>query len=81
MATYQEQLAKAEQSKTAKVMVALAELGTLEPALSILVREKIIDNEARIALLAKYVHQHPEIEQAMRARFGDTPPPQNGEAR
>ena len=67
MATYQEQLAKQNDTKATKVMVALAELGSLEPALSILVREKIIDNEARVALMAKYVHQHPEVEEYMRS--------------
>lgn len=65
MATYQEQIAKHEKSKTAKALTSLAELGLIGDALGILVREKIIENDDRFNLMRLYVSQHPEINQAI----------------
>lgn len=63
MATYQEQIAKQQESKAAKVMLAMAELAHIQAALAILEREGILKpGEQRFFLIA-YVHRHPEIQE------------------
>lgn len=69
MATYQEQIAKQEASKTTKAMVSMAELGSLGETLGWLVRDGILNNEERILFLKAYVLKHPEIQERIdRAR-------------
>ena len=68
MATYQEQIARLDKENVSKVLVAFAELGSIGDALAILQREKIINQDARLAMMALYVKQHPEIERELKAR-------------
>lgn len=68
MPTYQEQIANQAANSTAKAMVAMAELADLERGLSLMVREKMIDPEARLVAMKRFVMNHPEINKALAER-------------
>ena len=67
MATYQEQLEKARESKVAKAMVAYVELGKINDVMVILERDGIIKQEDRFVFLKAYMNKHPEINRALEA--------------
>ena len=66
MGTYQEQIAKAEQSTVSKALVAMAELGQIHEALVILERNGILNTEVRLTFCKAFVMKHPEINEALK---------------